>query len=145
VKFLGSRLAARHRAALTVAVYAFFACSLHLAGCSSSGNTGSDAGLQVDAGAEAAADAAGIGDAPDCGPLVWSPSACASCTHASCCQLEELCLAIASCVPLNQCFVACGADAGCTQGCGARYVDAISNYNAILNCQIASCTSQCNQ
>jgi hypothetical protein len=136
-----SRLVTRHRSAHVIGRCALMASLLYLAGCSSSGAAGSDAGLREDAGAEAATDGAG----PDCGPLVWSPGACASCTHASCCQLEEQCLAIASCVPLNACFVACGTDAGCTQGCGARYVDAISNYNAILNCQITSCASQCGQ
>jgi hypothetical protein len=141
VKFVPSR----RRAAQSVARCALFASSFYLSGCSSSGASGSDGGLPADAGAEAASDAAGAADAPDCGPLVWTPSACASCTHASCCQLEEQCLSIASCVPLNECFTACGTDAGCTQGCGARYVDAISNYNAILNCQITSCASQCNE
>jgi hypothetical protein len=118
-----------------------------LAGCSGGGSSGtppSDAGPDApsDAGPDAPSDA-GPSDGGDCGGLAWKTPACASCTHANCCSVEMLCAAIPSCAPLDACWNACGADAGCKQGCGTEYIAAISNYNAILNCQANGCSAAC--
>jgi hypothetical protein len=110
-----------------------------LVGCAGGGGASpSDAGLD---GSDDAGD--GSPDASDCGGLAWGSASCASCTHASCCSLEMLCAAIPTCAPLDACWNACGADAGCTNGCGAAYSQAISNYSAILNCQSDSCAAAC--
>jgi hypothetical protein len=125
-----------------------------LAGCTSGGTTGTtgaggttgtsppDAGEDgpSDAGTDAPADAG----ASDCGGLAWKTPACGSCTDEHCCDLEKLCAAIPSCAPLDACWNACGGDGGCQNGCGTQYLQAISNYNAILNCQNNSCAAVCN-
>jgi hypothetical protein len=79
-----------------------------------------------------------------CGALNWPSSDCAACTDQSCCQVADWCGAVASCAPLSQCMDACG-DAGtsCETACALRYNDAISNYNAILNCQSSYCAASC--
>jgi hypothetical protein len=115
-----------------------------LAGCSSGGSSGTppmDAGQDgpVDAGEDAPPDAG----ASDCGGLVWKSQACTACTHQQCCSVEQLCAAIPSCAPLDACWNACGGDGGCQNGCGAQYIAAISNFNAILNCQNNACNSAC--
>jgi hypothetical protein len=97
---------------------------------------GADSNLLIPDGSEAES-------AADCGSLGWADVACSECTHAHCCALESLCASITACAPLNECSTACGTDASCAMGCGVRYIDAISNYNAILNCQINSCQAQC--
>jgi len=115
------------------------------AGLDASTDAASDSASTVDAGGlDAAADAdGGSPDATDCGALVWATPSCASCTSQFCCSFEEGCAAIPSCVPLSACWNACGADAGCTTSCGAQYSAAITNYNAILNCQDHSCATVC--
>jgi hypothetical protein len=115
---------------LSIAI-AFFAL-----GCSSSRAPSEDASSD-------AVQAADAGDAMDCGSLAWGAPACAACTDIHCCSLESLCAAIPSCTPLSQCTLACGADAGCAMACGATYVDSVSNYNAVLNCQSNECPSEC--
>jgi len=121
-----------------------------LAGCASNG-TGAppaDAGLDSSDGASDTGPTGDGGDggspeAADCGTLVWSTPACATCTSQSCCGAEALCAAIPSCAPLSACWNGCGADAGCTSACGSQYAAAISNYNAILNCQSEYCSMAC--
>jgi hypothetical protein len=135
-----------------------------LAGCSANGSVGggAEAGVETSTGGADAAnealpegpggDSGEVADSqvdglspPDggCGGLVWLSAACASCTDESCCDIERLCVAIPTCAPLNACWNACDHDAGCTAGCGMQYIDAISNYNAILNCQRNACAAQC--
>jgi hypothetical protein len=114
-----------------------------LAGCA--GGASPDK-LPGDAGHDAPADAPADAESPDggdCGGLAWKTPACAACTHQNCCSVEELCAAIPSCAPLDACWNACGADAGCTNGCGSQYVAAVSNYHAILNCQHNACAAAC--
>jgi hypothetical protein len=137
-----------------------FIASCMLVGCTGGGTTGTPPGTGgLDATADAAADSQGAvegggfdaladaeGGSPnaaDCGALVWATPSCASCTSEFCCSFEQLCAAIPSCVPLSACWTACGADAGCTSSCGAQYTAAITNYNAILNCQDHSCSTVC--
>ena len=112
-----------------------------LGGCAGGGTSTGDAG-PADAGSDGPEDS-GSPDAADCGTLAWKSPSCASCTQASCCAVEAICAAIPTCAPLDACWSACGADAGCTNACGAQYIDAISNYNAILNCQHNSCATEC--
>jgi hypothetical protein len=106
--------------------------------CSESSGTArhDDAGANE---ADVALDAA----AADCGTLEWGDPACTSCTNANCCNLELLCEALASCAPLHQCWTQCGGDRSCQTACGSTYIDSISNYNAILNCQTSACLSVC--
>jgi hypothetical protein len=115
-----------------------------LAGCSSQGTRHEgDASADASPG-EAASDAAS--DAPsdeDCGALAWAGDGCAACTAANCCAVQALCAAIPECTPLSRCWEGCGADAGCSKACGSTYIGAISNFNAVLNCQSQSCASQC--
>jgi hypothetical protein len=108
----------------------------------SSSESGADSNEGVDAPGDAGVDGSGDGEG-GCGSLVWSSPACASCTDQSCCNLEVLCAAIPTCVPLSACWNACDGDGGCTNGCAMQYIDAISNYNAIRNCQRNSCAAAC--
>jgi hypothetical protein len=95
-----------------------------------------------DAGGSDGADGAGPSE-EDCGTLAWAGDACAACTTARCCSVQALCAAIPECGPLALCWEGCGGDAGCTTACGDQYIPAISNYNAVLNCQANSCPAQC--
>jgi hypothetical protein len=106
--------------------------------CSPSGgaNALADAGANE---AEVVADATAV----DCGALGWVDPECTSCTNAGCCELEALCATLPSCSPLHQCWTACAGDAGCQAACGTTYIDSISNYNAILNCQMSTCRTEC--
>jgi hypothetical protein len=101
------------------------------------------------AGADAADMDAGAGDAAstdaavECGSLSFNTPACTACTAQNCCGVENLCAALVECAPLNDCWTACDADATCTRACGTKYITAISNYNAVLNCQFNTCSAVC--
>lgn len=106
-----------------------------------------DAGVPSDA-ADAGSDASDAGDGavvPEggCGDMVWPSPACASCTDQNCCSLESICSGIDACAPLNACWNGCAGDAGCTNNCATQYEGAISNFNAVLNCQFNSCRTAC--
>jgi hypothetical protein len=118
-----------------------------VAACASRAATGDvDSGASLDdASSDVSPDEGAIDAGPqdDCGPLEWNAPACAACTAASCCALEWLCTEIETCEPLNLCANACGGDASCVTGCGSTYIDSISNYNAVLNCQMSYCRTEC--
>jgi hypothetical protein len=61
----------------------------------------------------------------------------------NCCDVQSLCIAVPTCAPLHGCWSACAGDANCERACGDKYIDAISNYNAIINCQFNACSSPC--
>jgi hypothetical protein len=122
------------------------------AGCDTSGAPGATAGAGSDstagdAGLDGEFGGASDANAPDglkgCGPFVWSSPACASCMNQSCCDVEKLCAAIPTCAPLADCENSCDGSVSCQEGCGARYIDAISNYNAVLNCRFNMCAAEC--
>jgi hypothetical protein len=118
-----------------------------IAGCSSPDamvepGTDADASSSLDARLDDG-DAFSIDSAAQCGFTDWGDDACTSCTAKNCCDVQSLCIAVPTCAPLDGCWSACSGDASCERACGDKYIDAISNYNAIINCQLNACSSPC--
>jgi hypothetical protein len=88
-------------------------------------------------------DVLSVDAAAECGALDWGDGACTSCMTQNCCAVESLCIAVAGCTTLHSCWSACAGDAACERACGVKYIGAISNYNAIINCQLNACSSLC--
>ena len=88
-------------------------------------------------------DALSVDSDAECGFTDWGDDACTSCMAQNCCDVQSLCIAVPTCPTLHSCWSACSGGAICERACGDMYINAISNYNAIINCQLNACSSLC--
>lgn len=78
-----------------------------------------------------------------CGGLGSQNAACETCMENECCSEASACGNSATCLDYWDCAVACNGDAGCRDECDALYPSGAAPYEALRDCLLDNCYSQC--
>src|SRR5258705_576308 len=84
---------------------------------------------------------AGGGPPGNC-PAMANDDMCTTCLKSKCCSEINACASDAQCAGLSMCAAAC-ADNACIQNCFNQFPQGLNALQAILDCQMTNCATEC--
>ena len=78
-----------------------------------------------------------------CGGLGSANAACETCMESKCCSEATACGTSLSCLDYWDCVVPCNGDPACRDQCDAQYPAGAAPYEALRDCLLDNCHSQC--